>query len=384
MSNAESKSIECPYCHYHFPGRQETWEKAKMNNGKLRCKECGNAFEIRIEPLKVEQKNDSSTQTTSVKKDVEPIIQEDNTKNIICPSCGHTYSARPDMWEKIKSVNGKLRCAKCKTTFQVPLGEVAKEQIFDNGIPFADEAESLVQSSSNETGERQCPFCSELISTTASKCSHCGEWLTQKCPYCKEEIPADAIKCKHCGEMIKSNGGHISMTNIPKVTKVVSKNNIPSKFQEYINSEETILYASTPSKGVLIIQLIIAAFIGLLLALPISFHIAHTIFVLIVNILLFGIIIGGIIGLIQTLRWQHSYYIITDKRTIESKGIFNVIVAIIPNKNIQMLHVNTGIIDRVLGLNTLEISSACVPYFGRNIKFNGISNVWTAVNVYDF
>ena len=49
---------------------------------------------------------------------------------------------------------------------------------------------------------------------------------------------------------------------------------------------------------------------------------------------------------------------VTETKTLVSQGVFNVGISIIPNKSIQMICVNTGIIDRLLGLNTLEISSA--------------------------
>lgn len=56
---------------------------------------------------------------------------------------------------------------------------------------------------------RECPFCKEEIQADATRCSHCGSYITPEdpshggeCPYCKEEVDPEATKCKHCGSYI--------------------------------------------------------------------------------------------------------------------------------------------------------------------------------------
>jgi membrane protein YdbS with pleckstrin-like domain len=56
--------------------------------------------------------------------------------------------------------------------------------------------------------------------------------------------------------------------------------------------------------------------------------------------------------------WKNRYYIITPERTIVAQGIFNVAIKIIFNRHIQLVSINTGIIDRWIGLNTVEVSTA--------------------------
>lgn len=60
---------------------------------------------------------------------------------------------------------------------------------------------------------KKCPYCGEIILSTAKKCRHCGEWLndanqssTKKnlipCPVCGEMIEEGALICPHCNEKI--------------------------------------------------------------------------------------------------------------------------------------------------------------------------------------
>jgi predicted amidophosphoribosyltransferase len=57
-----------------------------------------------------------------------------------------------------------------------------------------------------------CAYCLSLISTTALKCPHCGEWIDNShtkedvniCSSCEQPIPSAAIKCMHCGSWVNN------------------------------------------------------------------------------------------------------------------------------------------------------------------------------------
>lgn len=111
------------------------------------------------------------------------------------------------------------------------------------------------------------------------------------------------------------------------------RHHLPEKLRELIHEDEEILWISRPSKSSLILSMLI---VGLLYA-PFTL---------------------GLSFLFVYLSWKNTYYVITKGRTIAMQGIFNVAVKIIFNENIQLISINTGIIDRWLGLNTIELSTA--------------------------
>lgn len=119
---------------------------------------------------------------------------------------------------------------------------------------------------------------------------------------------------------------------------------IPSKIQELLHESEQILYASRPSQNALTIGMIVNGIIYGIIGL---------------SLYVVGIIVVLPIALLVTYySWKNKYYIITDSRTIVSQGIFNVATKIINNKNIQIISINTGIIDRWLHLNSIQLSTA--------------------------
>ena len=63
-------------------------------------------------------------------------------------------------------------------------------------------------------------------------------------------------------------------------------------------------------------------------------------------------------AIIVYFKWKNTYYIITDSKTFVMSGVFNVFIKIIRNDLIQIISINTGIIDRWLKLNSVQISTA--------------------------
>ena len=90
---------------------------------------------------------------------------------------------------------------------------------------------------------------------------------------------------------------------------------------------------------------------------------------------------------ITYFSWKNRYYTITKERTIVSQGIFNVGITIIFNRHIQLIAINTGIIDGWIGLNTIEVSTAAQGGAGGIMaRFPGLAKGSTrlkSVNVKD-
>lgn len=127
-------------------------------------------------------------------------------------------------------------------------------------------------------------------------------------------------------------------------TENLNRDEIPTKIQELLHENEQILYASRPSQNARTISMIVNGIIGGIIGL--SFFVIGIVVTLPVALL------------IAHYSWKNKYYVITDSRTVVSEGIFNIAIKIINNKNIQIVSINTGIIDRWLNLNSIELSTA--------------------------
>jgi len=126
---------------------------------------------------------------------------------------------------------------------------------------------------------------------------------------------------------------------------------IPLRLKELINDKEQIFYSSRPSKNALILTMILSAFVSVVPALllmvgRLDYFMCVLVFMLPLPLL------------ITYYKWKNTYYVITDSRTIVASGIFNIVIKIVRNDNIQIISINTGIIDRWLKLNSVQLSTA--------------------------
>jgi membrane protein YdbS with pleckstrin-like domain len=119
---------------------------------------------------------------------------------------------------------------------------------------------------------------------------------------------------------------------------------LPERIRNILHPSETLLYASNPSRNALTALMVLNGIVWGLIGLCLY---------------LVGIVVTLPIALFITYwTWKNRYYVITHHRTIVSHGIFNIATKIVPNHNIQLISINTGIIDRLLNLNSIELSTA--------------------------
>ena len=188
------------------------------------------------------------------------------------------------------------------------------------------------------------------------------------CDSCRQHIEFDdsmagnEVNCPHCGALTKlmvSNEDQndeinvgISDKDVPPPPREGSQlGDIPSRLKELINDKEQIFYSSRPSKNALILTMILSAFVSVVPALLLMFGRLDYFMCALVFMLPLAL-------LITYYKWKNTYYVITDSRTIVASGIFNIVIKIVRNENIQIISINTGIIDRWLKLNSVQLSTA--------------------------
>lgn len=138
-----------------------------------------------------------------------------------------------------------------------------------------------------------------------------------------------------------------------------SRDAIPNLIQALISPDEQILYSAHPATTVLLIQggltLMCYLFLGII---PSAIMISNNHSDPGGTWLVFSTIAMIIVLAIHYLRWVRSSYVITTERTFVKSGVFSVDVAYIYNANIQMLKIRTGLIDKILHLNTIELRTS--------------------------
>jgi membrane protein YdbS with pleckstrin-like domain len=156
----------------------------------------------------------------------------------------------------------------------------------------------------------------------------------------------------------------VKPTNVSPDRNQLSESELPMKIKELFFSNEKLEYASRPAKIILIVQLVVfggPCAIGMLGALMAMIgnllRGSASGFVGFLFCLLILVFFGGLIFMIY-LRWKNQYYVITNERTFAAQGILNVAIKVIFNRHIQMISINTGIVDRWLGLNSVQLSTA--------------------------
>ena len=177
------------------------------------------------------------------------------------------------------------------------------------------------------------------------------------CLKCNQNIEFDysmlnqEVNCPSCDNITKL----VDLADADKIENInqvdASLIAIPIRLNELLNENENVLYSSRPSKSALIIKMILSGIMAFVFSGGLIFELG------IYGLLIFFFILA-ILLTVTYYKWKNTYYVITNTRTLVSQGVFNIVIKVIKNKNVQIISINTGIIDRWLKLNSIQISTA--------------------------
>ena len=136
---------------------------------------------------------------------------------------------------------------------------------------------------------------------------------------------------------------------------------IPQDLLELLNENEEILFSSNPEPLALYVNLTTTGLVGVALSIAISIQTG------LLGFLTF--LAFAFVGYCRFLSWKNTVYVITSRRIFARTGVFSRSIAVLPTRNVQAVNINTGTIDRWLGLNKVVFltgASSPVAYLGMN------------------
>ena len=144
---------------------------------------------------------------------------------------------------------------------------------------------------------------------------------------------------------------------------------VPVEISEMLGKEEQVYYAGRPSELILKIQMFfswVAATLPILAALyGLGVSIWNVeLMAALVAVFILVVLVGSVLlsNLIAKIVWLNFVYMITSRRLIVRFGVFNRKIRVIPIHNIQTITIDTGIIDRWIGLNKVSFRNS--DWFG--------------------
>ena len=204
----------------------------------------------------------------------------------------------------------------------------------------------------------ECPVCSQGLEIedyregAALECPSCGhEFTTPKAWAPKEDILGSLSSPSD--KLLQEQGAGTGAGSSSEAAPV-----LPERLKNILHESEQVLYMSNPSKNSLILGMILTGVMwGLIGFFVCMMGIAAGAPAILLLPMTFALPLA--ISLAATyFSWKNRFYIITDSRTIVSEGVLNIATRIVMNKNIQFISINTGMIDRWLHLNSVELATA--------------------------
>jgi membrane protein YdbS with pleckstrin-like domain/phage FluMu protein Com len=262
---------------------------------------------------------------------------------VSCSSCSKTLRI-PD-----KYAGMKVKCPACKEVIHVPVevSEPVPEQI-DETVPH--DNEPYDDEESYDDDEDQQDEFSDLI----------GDAL-----YPDSETPDDYSVSPPPLRTRTSN----LVADLKE--ELVPRSKIPREVSRLTSKDDVILFAGNPSRAALYIRLVITGIFGL----PVLWFSAglFSIFVHLVLglgslplgffwVLVFALWIGMLY--LTYVSWKTQFFCITNRQVMVRTGWFAHRIGVAPVHNIQMVNINSGLIDRWLSLNSICFETAAAAGFG--------------------
>lgn len=141
---------------------------------------------------------------------------------------------------------------------------------------------------------------------------------------------------------------------------------IPSEVRDLLAKGEIVLYAGRPSELALKIRL--CCLFAILFLIYVGQYSAvrggdgDTGAVIAISV--FWLFVFAVVWYLMRTGWKNTIYVVTDKRIIVRRGIFNRGIRLIPVRNIQTMSIDTGIIDRWLGFNKVAFVTSAALFGG--------------------
>lgn len=146
--------------------------------------------------------------------------------------------------------------------------------------------------------------------------------------------------------------------------ELVPRRAVPKDVMRLVPENETFLFAGRPSRTTLYIRLAISGLGALLFnpwtwSRPLDLSGLAGVFVAVLGL--------GWIALclyLTYMMWRTQFFAITIRHVVQRRGWFSHHIWLAPVHNVQCIKVNTGIIDRLLGLSSVTFETAAASGMG--------------------
>ncbi|SFH58705.1 PH domain-containing protein [Planctomicrobium piriforme] len=159
---------------------------------------------------------------------------------------------------------------------------------------------------------------------------------------------------------------------------LVPKSGVPKELKELLASDEKVIYLERPSITVLYVRLAMTCGWGLVVCLAIGLAGSESLLMRLILIVVSSLAFITLPGYLCYLDWANRIYAVTSSRLFLRWGVLDRRIRIAPVRNVQMISINTGVVDRWLNLNTVRFYTAANAGYldvgGTSLQFRWIDS----------